>query len=393
MKKEVLKRNVPIMAATACLMWGRFFIPVLALFYIASKVSLTQFSIIMSVFSLSILLLEVPTGVIADLLGKKKTLILSRSFYVMEIFLLAFFNGFWIFLVAKIISGFGVSLSSGTTSAMLYDTLKKQGRAKEHKRINGFITTLSNVFMAVVFIIGAFLFSINYKLPAIVSLPIISVGLVLTFFLEEPYITKKKLNIHNYFKHMKEGISYFRKSNFVKHLAFLSFFTSAAIVISLSMSSAYFEKILIPVSLIGVIAFASSMITAFISKKAHKWEDILKEKKSIFIIQFFVVIGIVLMSLMLPYWGLLFYFIIPFIYGFEQIVFSDYLNRNIKSSHRATLLSLNNMFGNLGIFLLFPLVGYLIKVKSFAFSYSSLAIIILIGYSLIYFYLWRNRIK
>ena len=59
-------------------MWGRFFIPVLALFYIASQVSLEQFTIIMAVFAFSTLILEIPTGVIADLLGKRKTLLISR---------------------------------------------------------------------------------------------------------------------------------------------------------------------------------------------------------------------------------------------------------------------------------------------------------------------------
>ena len=105
-------------------MWMRFFIPVLALFYIASKVSFTEFSIIMSVFALMTLILEIPSGAIADIIGRKKTLIIARFCYIIEIFLIAFYDGFYIFLIAKVISGIGVSLSSGTDQALLYDTLK-----------------------------------------------------------------------------------------------------------------------------------------------------------------------------------------------------------------------------------------------------------------------------
>ncbi len=184
---------------------GRFFIPVLALFYVASQVPLEQFAIIMGVFSLSILLFEIPTGALADLLGRKRTLLLARSMYIVEIFLIAFFDGFWIFFVAKIISGLGVSLSSGTGQAMLFDTLKRQKREDQHKKISGKMLTITNISMAFVFIIGAYLFSLSPKLPAIVSLPFVVFGFFLTFFLEEPYKIKKKFNVKSYIKHIKES--------------------------------------------------------------------------------------------------------------------------------------------------------------------------------------------
>ena len=75
--KAYFERNIVLNYIIGCLMWGRFFIPVLALFYIASQVSLAQFTVIMAIFSFTTLVLEIPTGVVADLLGKKKTLLSS----------------------------------------------------------------------------------------------------------------------------------------------------------------------------------------------------------------------------------------------------------------------------------------------------------------------------
>jgi len=392
LKTMKLKRNLPIIYVNSSLLWGRFFIPVLALFYIASQVSLQQFSIIMGVFALAILLLEIPSGVIADLLGKKKTLLLSRSLYIIEIFLIAFFNGFWIFLIAKIISGIGVSLSSGTSSALLYDTLKVQNRKNQFKKINGNLVTISNISKAIIFIIGGFLFAINNKLPAIASLPLVSLGFVLTFFLEEPYKSKKKLSFKNSIDHLKESIEYFKKSDFVKYLAFLSFFTAAAISISLSISSAYFEKIMIPLYLIGFLAFIASLTTAFSGKKAHKIEEKLGQKKSIFLIQIFLILGLFLISLMIPYLGFLFYLLIPLTAGFSTVIITDYINSRIHSHHRATMLSINNSFGNLGIFLLFPLMGYLTNIKSIGFSFLIFGVIVTTGYFLIYIYR-RSKIR
>jgi len=64
-----MKRNIPLLFVTASLVWVRFYIPILALFYIASQVTFKEFTIILAVFSLVTLLLEVPSGVFADLLG------------------------------------------------------------------------------------------------------------------------------------------------------------------------------------------------------------------------------------------------------------------------------------------------------------------------------------
>ncbi len=388
-----LKRNIPLIYVISGLMWGRFFIPVLALFYIASQVSLDKFAIIMSVFSLSILLLEIPTGALADLLGRKKTLLLARLMYVIEIILIAFFNGFWIFLIAKVISGVGVSLSSGTSQAITYDTLKKQKRENQYKKISGNIGVVTNISMAIVFIIGAYLFSISPKLPAIVSLPFIVLGFLLTFFLEEPYRSKMKASFKNHWKQIKEGFVYFKKLNFVKYLAIMSLFTSVAISITLSMSSVYFERILIPISLIGALAFIASLLTAFTAKKADKWENKLGEGKSIFIIQILIILGLFLISFMIPYFGYLCYLIIPFVAGFNGVVVGNYMNKHVKSSHRATTLSIANMFGNLGIFILFPFIGHLDKIKGFSFSFIIFGLIILVGFILLYIYKLKLKLK
>jgi len=387
-----LKRNIPIMYATSALSWGRFFIPVLALFYIASQVSLQELSIIFSVFALATLIFEVPSGVIADLLGKKKTLLISRAFYILEIFLIAFFNGFWIFLIAKIASGIGVSLTSGTGDALIYDTLKKQGREKEHKRISGILYMITGTSMAFVFIIGAFLFTINYKLPAIASLPLVILAFILTFFLEEPYKNNKKVNSKNSFKHLKEAFRDFYKSSYVKYIAFFSMFVFISVQIIFPLVSAYLNLIKIPIYLIGFISFLSAMSTVYASKKAHKIENKLGERNSLLLMGLFSIVTVFLFSITIPYLGILFYFMISFIWGFYLVLINDYINKSIKTSHRATMISIKNFFNNLGVFILFPLIGYLIATQSMSFAFSILGFIVLGGFILIEL-LWFRKSK
>lgn len=261
---------------------------------------------------------------------------------------------------------------------------RERVKKKNIKKISGNLMTISSVSSAFVFIIGAFLFSIHYKLPAIVSLPFVTLGFILTFFLREPYVNGKKLGLRNSFGHLKESLVYFKNSDVVKYVSFVSLFGAMAVSIVLSLSSAYFEKILIPVSLMGVIAFVSSMIMAFSSKKAHRVDKILGERKSLFLIQIVVLIAVFSMSVMVPVYGVAFFFLISLVAGFSGVVMDDYVNRHIESSHRATMLSIKNFFNNLGVFLLFPVVGYLIKFKSMQFSFVFLGVVIFVGYFLVW---------
>ncbi|MBI3334433.1 MFS transporter [Candidatus Pacearchaeota archaeon] len=363
-RRRLFERNITLQYVIGSLMWGRFFIPVLALFYIASQVSLEQFAIIMAVFALSTLVLEIPTGVLADLLGRKKTLLISRFMYIIEIVILAFFNGFWPFLIAKIISGIGVSMSSGTGSALLYDTLKRLRRTDEHKKIAGTALFISSISMAFVFIVGAYLFSLNPKLPAYASLPLIIIGFLLTFFLKEPYEPHVSLSMRSSLHHLKKSIQYFMQKPYLRYLAFFTLAVGATTSMLLSLSSAYFTAVAIPFGALGIVSFIFTMASAYSAKWAHVFEERFGEMRSLVFTQILLIISVALLALMLPYWGALFFLGVSLVQGFFGIVTGDYVNRHITTSHRATMISINNMFDNIGIAVLFPLLGYAIKVYS-----------------------------
>ncbi|MFH1978396.1 MAG: MFS transporter [Candidatus Aenigmatarchaeota archaeon] len=387
-----LQRNIPLIYISSGLMW-RFFVPVLALFYIASQVPIEEFAIILSVFALVTLALEIPSGVVADLLGKKRTLLVARFIYIIEIILLAFFNGFWLFLVAKILSGVAVSMTSGTNTALLYDTLKKLGREKENKKVYGNLTMITHIFMAFIFVAGGFLFSIDPKLPAIATIPLVVAGFILTFFLEEPYKNKKKLTIKNSFIHLKESFVYLKKHNYVKLLVLYSAPIIGTAGMLFSLSSVYFEIILIPVYLLGIIAFFTAMSTALASRKAHVFEEKLGEKKSLIVMQLISLIGLGLIALMVNYFGVIFYFFVPIVFGFSVVVVSDYMNKRIETSHRVTLLSIKNMIDNLWIFILFPIIGFWTKTESMQASFSYLWIVIVIYLAFLVLYFKKLRIR
>lgn len=377
--KEKLQRNIILNYIIGGLMWGRFFIPVLALFYIANQVPLEQFAIIMSAFLLTSIILEIPSGVIADILGYKKTLIISRSLYVIEVVILAFFQGFWPFLIAKIISGIGISLSSGTNQALIYNTLKKLKREKEHKKITGKAYMISMFAQAIIFIIGAFLFKINYKLPAYASLPILILGLILTFFLVEPYKNKISLTIKNSIHHLKEGIKLFSKNKYLIYLMIFGISIGTLREIAMTISSEFLKQISIPIALIGVISFIFSSIIAISSKKANYLEKKFGEKKSFILIQITAIISVMGMMFMIPFYGLIFYLPIAFITGFSSIITNHYANEHSTTKHRATMLSIKNLANSLGPFIMYPVFGFVTRSFGMKYAFATLTGFVIVG--------------
>jgi MFS family permease len=386
-----IKYNVPLMYAIACLMWSRFFIPVLALFYIASQVPLEQFAIIMSAFGLANFLLEIPTGVVADLIGKKKTLMIGRSLYIVEVAILAFSNGFLPFLTAKIISGMAVSFVSGANEALLFDTLKKQNKVKEHKRVSGIMFALANITMAFVFITGAYLFTINPKLPAIASLPPLIIGLVLTFLLVEPYESRKKANFRNAWIHFKEGMRFAATHKIVRYIILFAMIGYATIDLATSISSAYLEAIQIPIASIGIVAFAYSMLVAGVSRKTHALEHAIGDKKSILLIQILQIASFLLMSLIMPVYGVAFYLLFGIGTGFFFVLMNHYINVHIDTAHRATIISIKHMAAQLCVFLVWPAFGFITKKASLGTAYFYYGIFLLFYSALLY--LFSRNIK
>lgn len=372
-------------------MWGRFFVPVLALFYIASQVNLHQFGIIMSIFAFTTLLFEIPSGILADLIGKKNILILSRICSVVEVAMLAFGNGFWLLLVAKIISGIGLSMSSGTHSALLYDSLRRSFKEHKHLQVRGMQQTITLIARATVFIVGAWLFTINPKLPAKLSLIPLTVGLILTFFLKEPYKPNRHFVFATIGRHLNESISYFRRKTYVRYIVFYALPITATISILLSLSSYYFEQISIPIGLIGILAFIMSMLTAYAANKAITLKQALTEKEILYLAPIILVIGTGLLALALPYVGALFYIIIAFIDGCLLVLIDNFMNKHIESTNRTTMLSIKNFFTNLGVLLLFPFIGNLIEI-SIGLAYGILAGILAI-YMPLFFYLSNKKKK
>ena len=105
------------------IMWFMVAMPIIVLFFQEHDLSLAEVMLLQAIYSISVAIFEIPSGYIADIFGRKKTIIFSTIFCFIGYLLFSFYSGFYYFAFAEILVGIGGSLISGSDSAIIYDTL------------------------------------------------------------------------------------------------------------------------------------------------------------------------------------------------------------------------------------------------------------------------------
>lgn len=108
----------------------RFFEPFLLL-YFREHFSYFQIGLLYAVREAATNLLEVPTGVLADRIGRRRTMVLSMASYLLSFTVFFFTRSFWAYGLAMAVFGLGEAMRSGTHKALILSYLKAQGREQE----------------------------------------------------------------------------------------------------------------------------------------------------------------------------------------------------------------------------------------------------------------------
>ena len=140
-KSPFVIRNVRLFIAFRVFFNARFYYPVFTILFLDFGLTLEQFALLNAAWAASIVLLEVPSGALADTIGRRNLLVVTGILMVIEIALLCFVPLgnpdflFGIFLVNRVLSGAAEAAASGADEAIAYDTLKKEGDVRDWPRV------------------------------------------------------------------------------------------------------------------------------------------------------------------------------------------------------------------------------------------------------------------
>lgn len=286
------------------------------------------------------IMLEIPTGAIADLLGKKKTIFIALILLVVgELFMgtARHVNDLYISVIFMTI---GMTLMSGTWEALLYDSLKQIKKEETYSTLLSTIEKRNLVFMSVASFIGGHLYVKYAGLPFLATAVFVFIALLLCVFLEEPLVKVEEFSASNYFKQTKQGFGQLFKEKqninwLVKLLLLFSLSTILMEVLdtSLALNFGFSEKQL------GVIYSIVPLITAL---GVHMYPRF-KEKVSRNTLWAFIFFSFVLSVVISPVVGMVIGGMLIFyrniFYSVINVMSSDTVNKSVESRYRATTLS------------------------------------------------------
>lgn len=365
-----------------------FFLPIYALYLERSLFSVTNVAIIFAIEAAAMVIFEVPTGAVADLFGRKKTVISAHLIAIVGIFILYIGGSMAVFILAVLIIALARSLSSGTHNALIFDTLKEEKKEKYYKKIIGTVHAMWLIGASTGSVIGGYLASIELGLPVLLAtIPmLISAGFL--FLLKEP--DYEKADHKNIFKHMLNSSKVIISNKQLLVLLFAAFVFLAFNESVHFMNALFFEFRNIPIEWFGYIAaftFGCSATGHYIS---HDVSEKFGNKTTLIIATFMMpvlLLGAVFSPTIL---AVIFLSIAGIPYGIREPISEHLLNLEVHSSMRATIISTSMLMRGLGIALVAPIVGYwadLYNVQT-AFKFCGFAIL---SVPLIYFLLKNKK--
>lgn len=398
MDKINMKKQTGLLYLYEALIAFRMVDAVWVIFLLGRGYSLAQAGIAEGVFHITSMICEIPTGMAADLFGRKRTMILSG--------LAGMFSGIlmgaggwegWIYC-GMMFSALSFNLASGTQEAILYDSLVMAGKTEDYRRIRSNTSVTGRVSRSAACAFSPVAIALGYRSTYAVA-ALLCLGASLSMLgVREPAVTKEQKSRGQYrFRDVGERI----KNHVIETGRFMKghprtmckLFADAAIACPCYLILMYLQEHLVncgwPQTWIGIPVLLISMAGAAGAWLSARNRMVLK--KTIIVCGLLGgigtclagsrEIGIVLAGACLA----------QLCEGFSEIVVSENVNRDFESNQRATLVSVDCMLYSVLMVAASPLTGYLGSRYGVEVSFYVLGGILIAGTAVFAFLLLRKK--
>ncbi|OGD71200.1 hypothetical protein A2703_02440 [Candidatus Collierbacteria bacterium RIFCSPHIGHO2_01_FULL_50_25] len=347
--------------------------------------SLLQVSSIWSIIMAASLLSEVPTGIIADKIGRKWSVVIALAIQALGEFLYLFSSNYQAFVLIAILAGVGYAFSSGASEALVYDSLPEENRESLMKKASGHIGGLYQMAFFVAPILGGLIVSqlilSKFMLAIFLTGISVTVAFLISLTLAEPH-----KNYHHPeqspLQIFKGGLKLLLTHKRLQWIVAISVLTASFSGSLLSLYQPYFVQQGIKSSFwIGASLSGASLIAFMLLRYAHKIEEIIGGGWALLLVSLLPGIGYVLLSvtkapLIIPL------FIMTFaLTDIKNPLISSYQNANIESHNRATVLSLISMVSKFYVAIMGLVFG---RIADYSISLALLSIgVMIVAFSLI----------
>ncbi len=351
---------------------ARAYYPVLAILFLDLGLTLDQFVLLNLIWAATIFIFEVPSGALADTLGRKKLLVTASLLMVVEMSCLLFAPRgggatlFTLCVINRFCSGLSEACASGADEALAYDSLIETDRAGLWDKLLATTMRWRSVGFVIAMVLGGLIYNpgpLNRVLPGALQLSAdmahrLPVALVLCQGLVCLCITLRMVEPP---RHRDAGGTCreaFKLTLETARWVFTNPRTLVVLVIGLAIdsvvrnfatiTSSYYRLIELPEWTYGIIGAGIGVLGWFVPAIAKNLNARFSTLTNLGIAAAVSLIGLAALVPAWPYFGLLPAMLLMTVLGFLGFTVSRALHAEADSSRRATVLSVKGLAFNLG---------------------------------------------
>lgn len=352
-----IERNIPKTYLFAFFWMFLIFLPVFIPYLLTFKITMHQVFLLQVAFGLTIVILEVPSGYLSDLWGRKRVLMVGGLFNFAGYSMLFFANSIWDFLLMEILLGVGSSMTSGTDLSMLYDSLKEKKikRAESTKIIANF-QFFSLISEGTAAILGGLIASTSYSILILAQWVAGLFPIIIASTLVEPSF--QRMSDKNHKENFQKVFAFLWKERFVRLLFINLTVWGISTFVAVWIFQKYWQDGGVALIYFGFLWAFYNFVVAITSKLAPKLEQRFGSKSLICLVGLLPIVGYLGMAYSTVLWGIFFGLLFQISRGINQVILKDALNWRMPSEFRATANSIGSLMFRLGFCLLGPAVGF-----------------------------------
>ncbi len=378
--------NVRMFIAFKCFFNARFYYPIFTILFLDFGLTVSQFALLNAVWAATIVIMEVPSGALADIWGRRNLLILAGGLMVFEILILCLAPRnrldllFGLFILNRVLSGIAEAAASGADEAMAFDALKQAGQEKEWGRVLSTQMRLQSLAYIVAMSLGAAVYDpvfmqrvfdalgigitfsrdITIRIPLVLTFMMSLLTFMTTLRMQDDRISDEECGVveqcgasaKNIWIQTIDAGKWIVRTPFALVIICAGLLFDGIIRMVITLSSQYYRVIEIPEAVFGLIGAGIAGLGLFLPHMALKMSEQYTPRFNLSMLAVMTIIGLYGMSLFVPIAGL-----VPAVVLFSAMYMtgffvSNYLNRITASSRRATVLSFKGLSFNLSYGLL-----------------------------------------
>ena len=366
MRESVTYKKNLMLFTLYSLFSGKLFVATTQVLFFSFKgYSFVEIMLISSITEIVCLILELPSGILADALGNKKCMVVGMFFAVLANLTAIFAFDFRMAIVYAVLCSIQEAMLSGAENSYLFNMLSMHRKENEYKDVIRLINSRKMTFVAITTIFSGILFKINPYVPFAATTVFYIVAFGVTVVLEENSIEKKEaVRLLDY---LRAIIDYLRVCGHTRWLVFLSMCYVFWFMNQNVLLQSYLSGINLPLELYGGVFFVLNIVSAGFAKAGKTIEKRLgKSTKAICTAT--MILCLVGAGIWHGFWALIFLACCRACIAIINPIMNYEINSSIQdNSTRATILSFYNASSSVLDSVASPMLGgYIDKAGIFS---------------------------